>query len=212
MRGYVRRFRIGTINGTKVIYVRCGIGLVNAAAATQQLADLFDITGIIHSGIAGNLNGSLSYGDVTILRRVANAAIFDWLNPNGTTNHTHITSHDLVIGTYNLPEGNETSNSLGRVGFRYERFLSESAEPNTDVETAWFNSTEEWFEVATKLETSSSNGFPVIVIRGLSDVAGNETVSGSEIEKYRDIAAHNTVKVVLEYIYYLCKGTDYRVN
>ncbi|KAJ0046212.1 hypothetical protein Pint_05923 [Pistacia integerrima] len=153
-----RRFRIGTVNGTKVIYVRCGVGM----------------------------------------------------NPNGTTSHNHIIPDYLVFGSFNVPEGNETSNSLGRAGFRYEKFLSESAEPNTDVETAWFNSTEKkWFEAATKLETSSSNGFPVIVIRGLSDLAGGESGDTNEITKYRDIAAHNTVKVVLEYIYYLCKGTNY---
>lgn len=33
---------------------------VNAAAATQQMVDLFDIVGIVHFGIAGNVNNSMS--------------------------------------------------------------------------------------------------------------------------------------------------------
>ncbi|KAJ0044369.1 hypothetical protein Pint_05918 [Pistacia integerrima] len=78
--------------------------------------------------------------------------MWSWNEPNGTTSHNHIIPDYLVFGSFNVPEGNETSNSLGRAGFRYEKFLSESVEPNTDIETAWFNSTQEWFEVATKLE------------------------------------------------------------
>ncbi|KAJ4913060.1 Phosphorylase superfamily protein [Raphanus sativus] len=48
-----RRFRIGKIHGKKVVYVRCGIGMVNAAAATQQMIDVFNMKGIVHFGIAG---------------------------------------------------------------------------------------------------------------------------------------------------------------
>ncbi|CAK7325342.1 unnamed protein product [Dovyalis caffra] len=47
-----RRYRVGKIYGKEVIYVRCGVGMVNAAAVTQQMLDLFDINGIVHFGIS----------------------------------------------------------------------------------------------------------------------------------------------------------------
>jgi purine-nucleoside phosphorylase len=60
--------------------IQCGVGLnqVNAAAATQQMLDLFDIQGIVHFGIAGNVNDSLSIGDVSIPKQFAHTGIWDW--------------------------------------------------------------------------------------------------------------------------------------
>ena len=43
----------GTLNGVEVVIVRSGIGKVNAGICTQILADLFDVTHIINTGIAG---------------------------------------------------------------------------------------------------------------------------------------------------------------
>ena len=46
--------------------VYCWLDQVNAAAVTQQMLDLFNVDGIIHFGIAGNANESMSIGDVSI--------------------------------------------------------------------------------------------------------------------------------------------------
>lgn len=52
---------------------------MNAAAATQQMVDLFEIVGIIHFGIAGNINASMSIGDITIPKQFAHTGIWDWV-------------------------------------------------------------------------------------------------------------------------------------
>ncbi|VVA12148.1 Hypothetical predicted protein [Prunus dulcis] len=95
---------------------------MNAAAATQQMLDLFDILGIANFGIAGNANNSLSIGDVTFPQQFSHTGIWDWL-------------------------------------------------------------------------TSLSNGFPVIVIRGLSDLAGGQSGHKS-IDTFGSLAAINACKVV----------------
>ena len=56
----------------------CWVNQVNAAAATQQMVDFFDIKGIVHFGIAGNVNDSLSIGDVTVPKQIAHTGIWDW--------------------------------------------------------------------------------------------------------------------------------------
>ena len=56
----------GTLNGADVVIVRCGIGKVNAALSTQVLADLFCVTHIINTGVAGSLNVKLDIGDILI--------------------------------------------------------------------------------------------------------------------------------------------------
>lgn len=61
-------FYEGALNGVDVVIVQCGIGKVNAALCTQILADLFEVTHIINTGVAGSLNAKLDIGDIVISR------------------------------------------------------------------------------------------------------------------------------------------------
>lgn len=61
-------FYEGSLNGADVVIVQCGIGKVNAALCTQILADLFEVTHIINTGVAGSLNPKLDIGDIVISR------------------------------------------------------------------------------------------------------------------------------------------------
>ncbi|BBG97761.1 matrix metalloproteinase [Prunus dulcis] len=274
-----RRFLVGKIHDKKVVYVRCGVGMdfhslkpllnqMNAAAATQQMLDLFDILGIVHFGIAGNANNSLSIGDVTIPQQFSHTGIWDWLNSNRSLNYDEAS---LDFKRYNVPRGD---NLLGHIGFRYEQFFSEYGKANTARPLFWANTTRQWLQVAANLKvrhpdalisvsiyaggiklnqclnssvclpqkpqlvvglrgstanifvdnaayrdflfrtfrvssvdmessavvmTSLSNGFPVIVIRGLSDLAGGQSGHNS-IDTFGSLAAINACKVVVQFI------------
>ncbi len=59
-------FLEGTLNGVNVVIVKCGIGKVNAGMCVQILADLFGVTHIINTGVAGSLNADLDIGDILI--------------------------------------------------------------------------------------------------------------------------------------------------
>lgn len=61
-------FHEGLLNGASAVVVRCGIGKVNAALCVQILADLFEVTHIINTGVAGSLNAGLDIGDILISR------------------------------------------------------------------------------------------------------------------------------------------------
>ncbi|CAK7325339.1 unnamed protein product [Dovyalis caffra] len=251
-----RRFRIGKVQGKKVIYVRCGVGMVNAASATQQMLDMFDITGIVHFGNAGNVNNSMSIGDVSIPKQFAHTGIWDWLNPNGTLPTNDIA--ELDFGSYNEPTG-DGMNLLGKIGYSYEQFFSELGKPNTAVPLFWAQISEQWLQLAVGLEgmelekcvnssvclpqkpklvvglkgstanifvdnaayrdflyrtfavssvdmesfavvmTSLSNGYPVIVIRGLSDLAGGQAGQNA-IQTFGPLAARNAAQVVVKFI------------
>ncbi len=62
------QFYEGILNGADAVIVRCGIGKVNAALCVQILADLFQVTHIINTGVAGSLNAQLDIGDILISR------------------------------------------------------------------------------------------------------------------------------------------------
>ncbi|KAI4356985.1 hypothetical protein L6164_000963 [Bauhinia variegata] len=143
-----RLFRVGKIYNMKVIYVRCGEGLINAAATTQQMVDVFEVIGIVHFGIAGSSNNSLSIGDVTIPKQFMDTGLWHWLNPNATLESSEFA--ELDIGNYNVPE--EGKNLLGRIGYKYEEFYSESGKPNAWKPLVWANVTHDWLQLFANLE------------------------------------------------------------
>lgn len=75
-------FYEGTLQGTNVVIVRSGIGKVNAALCVQILTDIFQVTHIINTGVAGSLNAQLNIGDILIssdaLHHDVDATIFGY--------------------------------------------------------------------------------------------------------------------------------------
>lgn len=61
-------FLEGSLNGAQAVIVRSGVGKVNAALCVQILVDLFEVTHIINTGVAGSLNAQLDIGDILISR------------------------------------------------------------------------------------------------------------------------------------------------
>ena len=59
-------FYEGTIGNTDVVVVRSGIGKVNAGICVQILIDLFNVTHVINTGIAGSLNSDINIGDIVL--------------------------------------------------------------------------------------------------------------------------------------------------
>ncbi len=59
-------FYEGIINDADVVVVRCGIGKVNAALCVQIMVDIFEVTHLINTGVAGSLNAKLDIGDILI--------------------------------------------------------------------------------------------------------------------------------------------------
>jgi adenosylhomocysteine nucleosidase len=59
-------FHIGRLADQKVILLRCGVGKVNAAVATQLLIDRFGVDSVVFTGLAGSLVPHLNRGDLVV--------------------------------------------------------------------------------------------------------------------------------------------------
>ena len=59
-------FYEGSLRGTPAVVVQSGVGKVNAALCVQCLCDLFAVTHILNTGIAGALSDQLRIGDLLI--------------------------------------------------------------------------------------------------------------------------------------------------
>ena len=61
-------FYEGILEGCPVIVVQCGVGKINAAMCTQILIDLYGVTHVVNTGIAGSLSAELDICDLVISR------------------------------------------------------------------------------------------------------------------------------------------------
>lgn len=59
-------FYEGTLNKAAVVVVKCGIGKVNAGICVQILADKYNVTHVINTGVAGSLSAELDIGDIVV--------------------------------------------------------------------------------------------------------------------------------------------------
>ena len=56
----------GRIGRTEAVIVRCGIGKANAGLCVQILCDLFGVTHVINTGVAGSLDEEINIGDIVV--------------------------------------------------------------------------------------------------------------------------------------------------
>jgi len=63
-------FYEGVLCDVSVVVVKSGAGKVNSAICAQILADLFDVTHIINTGVAGSLDAAVDYCDMVISTEV----------------------------------------------------------------------------------------------------------------------------------------------
>lgn len=63
-------FQFGSINGVEVVAAECGIGKVNAAMTTGLLLGHFGCSSIAFSGVAGGVNPKYKIGDVLIAEQL----------------------------------------------------------------------------------------------------------------------------------------------
>lgn len=98
-------FMEGTLNHTEVVIVRSGIGKVNAALCTQILCDVFQVSHIINTGVAGSLKNEIDIGDIVI-----------------STDALH---HDVDVRVFGYPLGEVPQ--IGRLSFPADERLVEIA-------------------------------------------------------------------------------------
>lgn len=56
----------GSIENVPVVIVKSGIGKVNAGVCVQILVDVFEVSHIINTGVAGSLNAAIDIGDIVV--------------------------------------------------------------------------------------------------------------------------------------------------
>ncbi len=192
-------FLEGTLNGSSVVIVKCGIGKVNAGICVQLLADLFGVTHIINTGVAGSLQAQIDIGDIVI----SNDALYHDMD---VTALGYPIGQIPQIDTFAFP-ADETLASLAKASCEKvnpdihvftgrvvsgDQFISSKEVKNKIIENFHALCTE--MEGAAIAHASYLNGLPFVIIRAISDKADDS--AEMDYPTFEKKAAGHSAKLV----------------
>ena len=190
-------FYEGVLEGLNVVIVQCGVGKVNAAMCTQVLCDLFDVTHIVNTGIAGSLCADLDIGDLVVssdaMYHDVDAVHFGY--PYGKVpgmDTTEFPADKTMIGyAFAAAEAvNPGHTKIGRVASG-DQFVAVKELKERIVANTQGLCTE--MEGAAIAQTAYRNGIPFVILRAISDKADDS--AQMDYPTFERIAAHRCAEV-----------------
>ena len=170
-------FYEGTLETLPVVLVVCGVGKVNAALCVQVLCDLYGVTHIVNTGVAGSLCVALDIGDFVISEK-AMYHDFDCssLNPDypvgkvpGLSVHAFDADPMLIRLAYDAAQQVHADHArIGTVASG-DQFVSSRAQKEKIIADTGAVCTE--MEGTAIAHAAWRNGIPFVVIRAISDKA-----------------------------------------
>lgn len=196
-------FYKGNFEGKSVVVVRSGIGKVNAAVCTQILADRYQVSGIVNTGIAGSLMAKIDIGDIVLstdaLQHDMDATNFGY--PAGQIPRMDVLSFPadpkmLALAKECCGRVNpEIHTYEGRV-VSGDQFISDQKKKDWLIETFHGYCTE--MEGAAIAQAAYLNGIPFLIIRAISDKADNS--ANVDYPTFEAQAIIHSVNLMLEMI------------
>ena len=196
-------FYKGNFEGKSVVVVRSGIGKVNAAVCAQILADRYQVSGIVNTGIAGSLMAKIDLGDIVLstdaLQHDMDATNFGY--PAGQIPRMDVLSFPadpklLALAKECCGRVNpEIHTYEGRV-VSGDQFISDQKKKDWLIETFHGYCTE--MEGAAIAQAAYLNGIPFLIIRAISDKADNS--ANVDYPTFEAQAIIHSVNLMLEMI------------
>ena len=192
-------FYEGILEGLPVVIVQCGVGKVNAAMCTQVLCDLFEVTHLVNTGIAGSLCAELDIGDLVVSRDAmyhdVDAVHFGY--PYGKVPGMDTTEFpaDKTMIDYAFAAAeavNPGHTKIGRVASG-DQFVAVKALKEKIIATTQGLCTE--MEGAAIAQTAYRNGIPFVILRAISDKADDS--AEMDYPTFERIAAHRCAEVTM---------------
>lgn len=199
-----RTYYEGTLGNRQVVVLKCGIGKVAAAIGAQVLCDLYHVTALINTGVAGGLHPDLEVGDIVL----GDAAV----------------QHDFNVTALGYAQGymccggdNQAPTVFTADRALIERFRAAAAPflgeakiiegtiatgdlfvDSTDIKRkliAQFNAAAAEMEGAAIAQVAAANGVPFLIIRAISDLA--EKQANISYETFEALAADRSARIML---------------
>ena len=193
-------FYEGTLEGLPVVVVQCGVGKVNAAMCTQILCDLYGVTHLVNTGIAGSLCADLDIGDLVVSRDAmyhdVDAVHFGY--PFGKVPGMDVTAfpadEKMLAYAFTAAEAvNPGHTKIGRVASG-DQFVAVKELKETIIANTQGLCTE--MEGAAIAQTAYRNAVPFVILRAISDKADDS--AEMDYPTFERIAAHRCAEVTMK--------------
>lgn len=191
-------FYKGVLDNQEIVVVRSGVGKVNAAMTSQILVDEFGVDALINTGVAGGPKPKLDIGDIVISTQTVqhdmNADNKDKAGEIPRMDKTFFKADPALVKL-----AQKSTNELPEEINVYTGTIATGDQMVTDDKKSHriANRFDAWaieMEGAAIGQVAYLNDIPYVVIRSISDTAGNE---GIELyNNFKDEAAENAVKMI----------------
>ncbi len=194
------RFCAGTLCGLDAVVVKCGIGKVNAAMCVQILKDLFHVTHIINTGVAGALSPKLNIGDIVVSTEAVQHD-FD-LSPIGFQKAEippfglAAFPADLEMQRIALQAAKDVDLDISVQAGRIcsgDQFIAGNAQKQRILSE--FGGLCAEMEGAAIAQACCANGLPFVILRAISDRA--DDAGGVSFAEFEAAAAKHCAEIVL---------------
>lgn len=193
----------GVLNGVEVVVVRSGIGKVNAGMCAQILSDLFEVTHIINTGIAGSLDAAIDIGDIVVSTEVLQHDV-------DATNFGYKLGEIPQIGTLSFPADEQMAVLAKAVCEKVntdikvfsglivsgDQFVADKAVKQRIRDNFHGLCTE--MEGAAIGQAAYLNGIPFVILRAISDKADDS--AEMDYPTFERKAAEHCARLVEEFI------------
>ncbi len=195
------RYLTGYKDGVRVVGMQCGIGKVNAAVGTQAMIDAYDPDALVNVGSAGAIADDLKIYDIVISEKTVQHDMN--VEPLGYapgvvpgTADPFVWADPVLKG---LAEAARREEGLsGRTGCIASGDLF-VASPDTKK---WLRDTFEAdcaeMEGAAVACTCMRNGIPFVIVRSMSDTAGEE--ANTSYEEFSREASRHAIRLLVRMI------------
>ncbi len=195
-------FYEGTLNGASAVVVQSGVGKVNAAMCVQILADLFQVTHVINTGVAGSLNAKLDIGDILVSEKAiqhdmdVTALGYEPGRIPGFENREFIADADMAEAvSAACRRANPDVNIVKGCVLSGDQFISSAQAKERLI--AEFQGDCAEMEGASIAQAAVLNGIPFVIIRAISDKADGS--AEMDYPAFEIQAARHCANMVLEF-------------
>lgn len=196
-------FYQGHLNGREVVVVRSGIGKVNAGMCAQILVDVFNVSHLINTGIAGSLKAEINIGDIVVssdaLQHDMDARQFGYARgeiPRMDTISFPADPELIVMAKAACEEVNpDIRVFVGRV-VTGDQFIAERSVKNEIA--SWTEGYCTEMEGAAIAQAAYLNKVPFVIVRAISDKADDSATM--DYPTFEAQAIEHSVKLVESFV------------
>ena len=190
-------FYQGTLEGLRVVVVRCGVGKVNAALCAQILCDCYGVTHLVNTGIAGSLSEELDIGDLVVSQ---DAMYHDFDCVHFGYSYGKVPGMDVIsfpadetLLAYAFTAADSVHPGHVKVGrvASGDQFVADKDKKDFIISATHALCTE--MEGAAVAQTAYRNALPFVILRAISDKANDD--AQMDYPAFERQAAHRCARV-----------------